>query len=1223
MGNKQSTDQPQQSQKKSKNKTQQGQTKGQTKGGNIDNQQVTTSTVPSQASNVSNKGFDYYNYNRLRDRVPTRSRPMTAEEIQNAIIPSSILPLSVNDVNLIQQPRYFYNPPLDTNEEFEPPADFEPSPPHPPYPKPFPPFPFPPPPPTSSPTPTPTPPATPPAPTPPTPTNNISQKPPIIQKVRYNTTSSVLKSPEGFVLRMPNMSNSSLMQNFFSPDTKERINLVSVNEGDNVKKGDMLLQVSLNVNGQLVISNIYSSENGYVAYVVPLGKNVKINDIVAVLVKNRKDMQIAKNNVLNPPAPVQSNLRPRESATAKRSSSTSAPTPKLPVPNQLNITVRTSIPGYQKFTFKPSMLEDVKKDESSIQFNPLIKLQKSVIDKIPDNLRVVEFFNKGLFESLIYKTNATPAETLNLANQYGYIDHNIDLTLKTIFYNGSVIKIGGKPYVIGDVRWRKGDWKIDLKQKKEEFDPNKIRDPYLYSAVVKEDLISGEQQLQVLEQNAPQLIYGSNFTGQRNATALGPVSNNENNQAPQQAPPQEPVQAPAQIPSLIPKKPDISNLFLPHSVPNSLIPAPPSNIPSQNNVTKVQLLLDNGDKNDDVDDDSVVDNKDLETIEFNTTTGKVLRQLPAPQKIEELPEIEPSAPEPVKRVNEHISRNNTTILREYFSNVTYYELLNTLYKNSNSNVKETLSSILYNTTDFEVKRGNKTLSKNPYMQTANNLLIVENEGAGNCFFLAVADAINFHNNSYPNNRITSGNYGVSQLFDQNFLRNIVANYFINRLSSDYSWQETIRFTTTSNEDELNRIFNNTLEQSGQTAQNLYRSNPRQYLTTANDVYTSNPELNFLIKLPKQNSMPINPEQPFLVCSDEQEIMEFFLSPYYWGDENAIYALANSELRLNVIPIENHIEGTNSLLRIPWGIFSNLENNNWNKYLFLYNTGGHFELMCFNNFKKNKLRVGKKKITETLFIFDRNSSNMLPPLYIILLLFGSKFIYESKQIKDTFSVLPVQMHTINDVFNKIQDPNFTTSFETFFPPPRSIRENKANVQASLALEGPEQDVNDIPIKSLNSPTTDTNNSKKNITHSLRRSQRIKNNTKTQKGGVRVSPYQRYPNYSYPNYSYPNYSSSYSYPYKASKMLKNEKQYDTSKLAFDITIMLELYPGTSITNDQLSAMKCDSRWESVRQAWADFVGKPYVIIPEYQKLKKIPKRDNNKTQRDNSYQRNSNI
>ena len=77
------------------------------------------------------------------------------------------------------------------------------------------------------------------------------------------------------------------------------------------------------------------------------------------------------------------------------------------VPNQLNITINTSVPGFQKITYKPSMtIKDISKDDKIVQFDPLVKLNQTIIDKIPENLRKKQFFNKDLFKSLIAYTNA-------------------------------------------------------------------------------------------------------------------------------------------------------------------------------------------------------------------------------------------------------------------------------------------------------------------------------------------------------------------------------------------------------------------------------------------------------------------------------------------------------------------------------------------------------------------------------------------------------------------------------------------------------------------------------------------------------------------------------------------------------------------------------------------------------------------------------------------------
>jgi hypothetical protein len=57
------------------------------------------------------------------------------------------------------------------------------------------------------------------------------------------------------------------------------------------------------------------------------------------------------------------------------------------------------------------------KDSNSVRFNPLVKLDKSVIEKVPENLRIKEFFNKGLFESLINSHGMVYEKTLKEVNE--------------------------------------------------------------------------------------------------------------------------------------------------------------------------------------------------------------------------------------------------------------------------------------------------------------------------------------------------------------------------------------------------------------------------------------------------------------------------------------------------------------------------------------------------------------------------------------------------------------------------------------------------------------------------------------------------------------------------------------------------------------------------------------------------------------------------------------
>jgi hypothetical protein len=149
------------------------------------------------------------------------------------------------------------------------------------------------------------------------------------------------------------------------------------------------------------------------------------------------------------------------------------------IPNELKITINTSIPGFQKVTYKPNMsIPNISKDDNSVQFNPLVKLDQSIINSVPENLRKREFFNKGLFQSLINYNHSQPVKSLLYATNSGIVDSNIKITLNTLFPENSVIYINKKPYTIADVQWSKGNWRIDTKYKPVEIDVSKISEDY-------------------------------------------------------------------------------------------------------------------------------------------------------------------------------------------------------------------------------------------------------------------------------------------------------------------------------------------------------------------------------------------------------------------------------------------------------------------------------------------------------------------------------------------------------------------------------------------------------------------------------------------------------------------------------------------------------------------------------------------------------------------------
>jgi hypothetical protein len=49
--------------------------------------------------------------------------------------------------------------------------------------------------------------------------------------------------------------------------------------------------------------------------------------------------------------------------------------------------------------------------------------------------------------------------------------------------------------------------------------------------------------------------------------------------------------------------------------------------------------------------------------------------------------------------------------------------------------------------------------------------------------------------------------------------------------------------------------------------------------------------------------------------------------------------------------------------------------------------------------------------------------------------------------------------------------------------------------------------------------------------------------------------------------------------------------TSKLAYYVSVDLELYPGKSVNTVQMAAVKCGSTFERIREAWAEIMGYQY--------------------------------
>ena len=852
------------------------------------------------------------------------------------------------------------------------------------------------------------------------------------------------------------------------------------------------------------------------------------------------------------------------------------------IPNQLNITIRTSIPGYQKVNYNPSMtIPEISKDDQVVRFNPLIKLDKNIIDSVPESIRIKEFFNKGLFDSLIsntiYKTNKRPVKTLTLATRYGNVDNNIKLTLQSIFPSGSIITIGKNKYVIADVQWTSGDWKIDLKHRKEEINLNKITNPYLYSTLVNESIISGQQQLNSLPGN---LLYGSSFTGTPSATGMGPPLDEPSFVARGTPGPSAPSETPAPPAPPAPSPPPYVIIVPPGIVPPGIVPpgivppgitgGPPLAItggPSDPLVIRGPQLAITGGPDEDEDED--------EDEPLVIASGPSAMRRP-PLAITGGPS-EPSISRPPLAIPEILPPEdvgesaNTNFVKNYFKNITtyirqgvrikknkrirergynFYTLVNTLFINiDNPLIKNVINQIMSNQTLYDLRENNRTIRPEAYESLTESLHIRNNPGGGDCFFYAIADAINFnnyYNRNRPNRLIHMNNI---YRFNENIIRHLVFQYWNdnhqhNLLNPRNLFEQAQDTFLPMLNDEFENIINNwdpTIPITNEL-----------YITTARDVYHGM-DANFLIVIPTE--MPpeasANYRRPFRVIDigNTDQFQRYIYSPEYWGGLEAQIAIVDT---LQLYPIV--INRVDNILRIlNEGLITDRDHI-WNKYCFLYYADNHYELITFQ-YRKWEVVSDRPEITPdhvSIFstqILNRRSRTIklnipYPPIYIVFLLYASTYRLIDAANKEIFPILIQVMNSMETSFQRIRG----------FPPDS---DNYRNFTDPFIW---------------------------NYSHYF--PQRVR-----QVGGV-ANRYLQDP--SRRRYNQPNF-------------INKGQEYDPTKIAYSIIIDMELYPGTSIPETELKTLKCNSRWNAVRKAWADFTGKPYIIPPAYSMIK-----SNNKTQ-----------
>jgi hypothetical protein len=362
-----------------------------------------------------------------------------------------------------------------------------------------------------------------------------------------------------------------------------------------------------------------------------------------------------------------------------------------------------------------------------------------------------------------------------------------------------------------------------------------------------------------------------------------------------------------------------------------------------------------------------------------------------------------------------------------------------------------------------------------------------------------------------------------------------------------------------------------------------------FMDYINNIYNSND--NFLISKPSSMTAKTI-QQPFTMM-DKANYANYIKSSDYWADFFAIDTLCKV-LKLNII----NIEKIDETLRIPY--INN--NNDWDHYMFLFYENNHYELISFDyTFRRiiTEPKISEKKTVVKKTIFNKGS-NIFPPFYIIFLVFATYYInIRDSNERMAFQLFPDNIlailyrifETILHDQSTMENKKFIRLVQEYFFP-RILN----NINLSSKAIGPPNPFDDDDDDAGSNPFGDA--SPREIG-----------------GGAPI--YSNKPQYSV-NYPYspynsrgqpPFYSRSFPYPrqspFGSSSFVKSNTNVDESNktnISYYITINMELQPGTSLTREDLSNIKCKQRWNAIRKSYANMRGLKYTMLPDYSMLAK---------------------
>jgi hypothetical protein len=788
----------------------------------------------------------------------------------------------------------------------------------------------------------------------------------------------------------------------------------------------------------------------------------------------------------------------------------------------------------------------------NIQFNPLIKLNDAIVKDTYAKLKQLKpkmliselFLDKAYFNTLLSYHKSTKwikNITLEQAHYDGNVDNNIKITLKYVFEPRSIIYLKTDPYSIGALNWTTGDWKLDNKEKAQLLPTN---NPYLRSSIINTRMISGENELRTFAKLHPNLMQGPNYAPDPSILAAGityPVP-----------PAPKPVQPVIPLP-----KPVIPVPVIP-VIPVPAIPAPapaPLPLPGPKPLTitdepDMEILPDDDDK---YIPEPVFSNKEVANMRlpFVLHSKKNNASVKASDILKSVSATVSNKHKNIKNksqlidaILDEIKTSSTKKIQSYFHKGEFYKMLNSVYINFEDDIKTSINNVFMTQTPIQVGTG-VNLSKSAYESVIESLNVYPNAGGGDCFFIAIADAINNYNYVNLNAKIKYNNNGVSRPFTVDILRTIVNDYLMKQEP------DVINNYVNAGVENTQRL-NDKFEEDIKLLEELGPISSDEYIKIANEVYGNDAAPIFVKHPTKVPALVGDYYAPFSTVAKTQ-IEPYIKSKNYWADEIAIYAMANL-LKINVIVLEDKNNLLNSLCLIHDNTVEQFKD--WDKYVFLYYSGGHYELVTFNFTRKLD---DKSMPVPTITIFNRNPPQSNPkksqvfyivPYYIIFGMFGSCY-YPIKDDAErrTFDFLKLHNENVFEIINRSVNRILTAN------------NYKHTAQSYTRIDFAETFNRYFPGSDIPKPPNDP----LMITDALRRSQRKKAQGDPQEGGA---------------YYQPN-----------SYVRKEE-----SDICYTIKIDLMLRKGTSITDGELNTLLCNARWNAITKPMSTILNTAHSIRPD---------------------------